>query len=95
MHPFLTETAHSMCSKEMEALKSCHSSHPLKKFIGCCNSVRDQLDQCLNAEFQVIRAKNARKADAEKAKWEVKRQQLAEKKATEATSQSSSSTAAA
>jgi hypothetical protein len=76
MHPFLNETAHPLCVKEADALRECHTAHSLLKFVGYCNSVRHKLDDCLNAEFEVMRKANADKAAAEKARLEERKRKL-------------------
>jgi len=47
-------------------LEDCHTSHPLRKFLGACNGAKALLDRCLSHEYLVKRELNAEKAKAAK-----------------------------
>ena len=71
MHPHLALHAHPMCQAQILALQSCHSDHPVRKFLGHCNEARRVLDKCLGEEFEVLRsenmAKRAKRQEAQRA----------------------------
>lgn len=66
MHPTLSDHLHPGCASAIGALSSCHSAHPLRKFVGVCNGAKAVLDKCLADEYLVRRELNADKSRAEK-----------------------------
>ena len=68
MHPTLSDHLHPGCEEAIRGLESCHASHPLRKFVGACNSAKAALDRCLADEYLVRRELNAAKSKAEKAR---------------------------
>ena len=58
MHPPLFRP-HPQCQEEIKALLDCHKNNPWRKFIGECNDIKVQLDQCFRAEKEAKRKANA------------------------------------
>ncbi|CAG8433995.1 495_t:CDS:2 [Scutellospora calospora] len=62
MHPNLAYHEHPSCVDVILRLEECHRSSIFKKFFGGCNSIKRELNECLTAEYQVKRLKNAEEA---------------------------------
>ncbi|EUC57850.1 cytochrome C oxidase biogenesis Cmc1-like protein [Rhizoctonia solani AG-3 Rhs1AP] len=65
MHPHLaTPERQNACGQLIEALEACHASGFINKYMGGCNSVKEQLNTCLRAERVARTDKN--REDAKK-----------------------------
>lgn len=49
MHPVLSHK-HSDCKGVIELLQQCHVDHPIRKFLGYCNPLKQALDDCLQRD---------------------------------------------
>ena len=54
MHPQLAKHRHPECLEEIDALRVCHKTNPIAKFIGRCNKPSKQLDDCLYQEVGTL-----------------------------------------
>ncbi|GAA98925.1 uncharacterized protein L969DRAFT_95601 [Mixia osmundae IAM 14324] len=50
MHPPLALHQHQDCAQVIQALHACHQSSLWAKYTGGCNSLKEELTQCLRAE---------------------------------------------
>ena len=67
MHPTLE--IETTCSDQIQLLIQCHNEHKMKKYIGYCNQIKLQLDDCLLAEHHDVRKLNKSSADDKIKKW--------------------------
>ena len=70
MHPPL-ERPHPDCQDAIAALKRCHEESKWGKWVGACNSIKEELDWCLRKEKEAVRDANLIKARAWDAKFEA------------------------
>eukprot|EP00127_Corallochytrium_limacisporum_P003816 Clim_evm30s153 gene=Clim_evmTU30s153 len=85
MHPPLDEHLHSSeCNKIIRELELCHKDNPWMQYLGVCNDIKNQLNQCLREEFLVVRDRNAAKGRRKRERYEKLKAEIAAAEAAEA-----------
>lgn len=62
MHPIITQGSHPHCYATYEALLECFKQYPVMRMFNKCNPAKQELDRCLNEEYQKKRQKNKSEA---------------------------------
>jgi hypothetical protein len=52
MHPNLAPHNHPGCADLIRKLEECHRENKWKKFVGACNVLKKDLDDCLTEEVR-------------------------------------------
>lgn len=69
MHTDLSRHLHTeKCNELIRLLHECRNEHPLRKFVGFCNSLDHQMTKCLKEERLERRRRNMEKSKETKAK---------------------------
>ena len=74
MHPTLQ--LDTECTSFINLLIECHNEYKFKQYIGYCNQLKTNLNNCLFQEHVKIRKSNKSKADENKQKWKELQKQF-------------------
>eukprot|EP00271_Cylindrocystis_brebissonii_P001803 TRINITY_DN12089_c0_g2_i1.p1 TRINITY_DN12089_c0_g2~~TRINITY_DN12089_c0_g2_i1.p1 ORF type:complete len:105 (-),score=24.87 TRINITY_DN12089_c0_g2_i1:571-885(-) len=77
MHPPLTIHKHPGCAEVIRKFKQCHDNHPVAKFWGACNDLKDELDACFREEKAERRRANLEAARHSKERLLVRKAKAA------------------
>ncbi|CAG8575749.1 5868_t:CDS:2 [Cetraspora pellucida] len=80
MHPNLAYHEHPSCVDIIRRLEECHQSGFFKKYFGGCNGIKLELNECLTAEYQIKRLKNAEEAKKRRQRVEAMWKEIDEMK---------------
>ncbi|ORZ19292.1 hypothetical protein BCR41DRAFT_303934 [Lobosporangium transversale] len=70
MHSKLDLHKHVSCEDLILQLDRCHHENVLNRYLGRCNSLKQAMNECLQAEFDVNRKKHFEKAKARRMRYE-------------------------
>ncbi|KAF8922990.1 hypothetical protein EDD21DRAFT_55139 [Dissophora ornata] len=70
MHSKLDLHKHISCEDIILQLDQCHNENVLNRFLGRCNSFKQAMNECLQAEFDINRKKHFEKSKAKRMKVE-------------------------
>jgi hypothetical protein len=59
MHPVITQETHPQCYPTYQALLTCYKEHPMGRIFNKCRPFSQELDKCLQEEYDNKRKKNA------------------------------------
>ncbi|KAF0469550.1 UPF0287-domain-containing protein [Gigaspora margarita] len=80
MHPNLAHHEHPSCLDVILRLEECHRSGFFRKYFGGCNGIKRELNECLTAEYQIKRRKNADEAKERRNRVETMWREMEEMK---------------